>query len=363
MPRRTAYTKKTVKKSKKSDSYSWKKSASENLNVSLHKIVFPTLLIFTSFTFLTVVFTYKSLTRPFASASSTTSNDTLNREITALLLVSVEDLESSNFKITKSNLLIIDKKDLKITDFSLDTSQQIDVKGKYGLEPLSKILTLGMSVNGDDFNQAIGLLESTIESAIPFNINSYVVTDDSSYTNLHTVLTSGDLLPLATLSTSLLRNRDSEILYTNMTVSEVNNYRLFASSLTNSDLVSLDMTTISNSNISNVLNDITFDSPVALERKSIAILNGTNTPGLASYGAAFVKNIGGRVIATENTRTAYEESVLISDDLSSESVKELIDFFNIKTVLLKSEASNILENEISRSDITIILGFDLSNSL
>ncbi len=55
--------------------------------------------------------------------------------------------------------------------------------------------------------------------------------------------------------------------------------------------------------------------------------------------------------------------MLIVDSKDSETVKALVEYFKIDTVLLKSEANLIKDNEVSRSDVTLILGFDISKEL
>ena len=54
--------------------------------------------------------------------------------------------------------------------------------------------------------------------------------------------------------------------------------------------------------------DLTFDSTLSKEKKSIAVLNGTNVPGVAKFASRVIKNAGGRVVAVGNTKETYEES-------------------------------------------------------
>ena len=109
--------------------------------------------------------------------------------------------------------------------------------------------------------------------------------------------------------------------------------------------------------------DLTFDSIISREKKSIAILNGTSISGVANYGSRLVNNIGGRVVAVGNTQNDYEKSVIISDDPTTESTQILQKIFKIENIISDFEAGKFNESEIDRSDITIIFGLDFAKSL
>jgi hypothetical protein len=109
--------------------------------------------------------------------------------------------------------------------------------------------------------------------------------------------------------------------------------------------------------------DLTFDSELSNEKKNIAVLNGSVEPGVAGFGARVIKNFGGRVVAVGNTKNTYEESTIITDDPISESTRIISQIFGIERIVLYSEAHNFPENEINRSDVTVILGIDFASSL
>jgi len=110
------------------------------------------------------------------------------------------------------------------------------------------------------------------------------------------------------------------------------------------------------------IRNITFDSDVAFEAKDVAILNGTDISGVATFGGRVVKNIGGRVIAADNARRSYDKTLLVADDSSSETVNYISRFFDIEQVVTKN-AVGLEENVLERADITLILGFDIVEKL
>ena len=106
-----------------------------------------------------------------------------------------------------------------------------------------------------------------------------------------------------------------------------------------------------------------FDLVLSKEKKSIAVLNGTDQSGVASFGTRVIRNFGGRVVATGNTNESYEESILIVDDPTSESTRIISEIFGIKNIILYSDIRGFSESEINRSDMTIIFGLDFAGLL
>jgi hypothetical protein len=153
---------------------------------------------------------------------------------------------------------------------------------------------------------------------------------------------------------------------TNLSLREIFDIYLFTRSLP-SDRVfdkEIGVTYLENTaTLDEELKDLTFDSLLSEEQKSVAILNGSDSPGVAAFGARLVENYGGRVVAIGNAAHAYEKSMIITDDTTSESTRIISNLFAIKEIVLKSEMREFSETEISRSDITIILGLDFAGSL
>ena len=76
-----------------------------------------------------------------------------------------------------------------------------------------------------------------------------------------------------------------------------------------------------------------------------------------------VSNIGGRVVAVDNTDKFYDQSVIITDDINSKTAAFLSRVFNISTIITKEESHSFIETEIDRSDVSVIFGFDTSGDL
>ena len=157
------------------------------------------------------------------------------------------------------------------------------------------------------------------------------------------------------ISFDLIKDLGSK-LKTNLSLSELSHISNFTSSLSKNDYIE------GSKNYDEDIKDLTFDSKSAIEKKNVAILNGTNTSGIAWYGKRIAENMGIRVIASGNAFGKYDESMIIADTLDSQTVGYLKRFFNINKVVLK-ENSDVNESVINRADITIIIGLDKSNNL
>lgn len=268
---------------------------------------------------------YKKITQNFASASSPNSCSIRDSDIYTLLYMS-DDAYYFNF---------FDTHNKKIISYSLPLNTVLDVPGKYGEEELSKLLALGKLNNENDEMQ---LVKRGFSKLFGYKVDKYIV--------------SGHKMTLG------IDDFYKDIKKTNVSMSDAYYMFSFIKSLPSDGIIKREF---SNS-IDNDIRDLTFDSRVALERKSVAVLNGTDMSGLASYASRVVMNLGGRVVSAGNSQVPYEETMLIVDDPESETVTEMVQSFNIKKVIRKSQ-SEINENEIDRADIVLILGLDMQDAL
>jgi len=300
---------------------------------------------------------YRKLTRPFASADSANSYDISKEEIFSVLFVSIDSFGESTPVTSDIKLAIYDNKSKDLTEVSVSKDLLVDVPGKYGEEELYKVVALGSSVGKEGIDSGIEMLRSSIKKVLGFEVNKFVVVEDSIYERTVNSLQSGGFENLI----AFLSNASSA--KTNLGVNEVYYINNLANQFSSSDIKKVNVGLADSTDIEKTIRDITFDSAFAEERKSIAVLNGTNVGGVATYGARVIENMGGRVIAVDNSRLEYEKSIIITDAKEGVSSKAIQDFFGVETVLLKSNSSDILDDAVSRADITIIIGFDIVNAL
>ena len=68
-------------------------------------------------------------------------------------------------------------------------------------------------------------------------------------------------------------------------------------------------------------------------------------------------------MAVSNASSRYDASYIITDIRDSATLSYLSRVLGIKNVISKEEAQRFNENEVDRSDITVIVGFDTADSL
>lgn len=93
------------------------------------------------------------------------------------------------------------------------------------------------------------------------------------------------------------------------------------------------------------------DPGIKNEQKTIAVLNGTNIPGLAQKYSRLISNLGGNVVISDNTSEKYKHSLVFGEKSLTEN--RLSQIFNSRYAILDTKPA-------SRAQITVILGEDLT---
>ena len=152
----------------------------------------------------------------------------------------------------------------------------------------------------------------------------------------------------------------------NLSINEFYSLVKFSGSLTKDTISTYSVTQedINDSgNLDNQIANMNFDGNISQEELSVAILNGTDYPGVALFGSRLVTNSGGRVVAVSNASTLYDTSYIATDIRDSATLTYLSRVLGIQNIISKTEAQKFNENEVDRSDITVIVGFDTADSL
>jgi hypothetical protein len=153
---------------------------------------------------------------------------------------------------------------------------------------------------------------------------------------------------------------------TNMTLRDFYKYHQFLSSVPRDRnfVKTLDQSYLDNPNlIDQELLDISIESPLNTEKLSIAVLNGTDVLGTATLCSRTIKNLGGRVVAVSNTEEKLEESIVVTDMPNSASTALMQEVFGIEKVLSKADFTLLDQEELDRSDIVVIIGFDIAREM
>jgi hypothetical protein len=332
----------------------------------LTKIVLAAIVILVSIVFLGFIFLNKFLNQNFASALSPSDRSILTDNLPAISYIVVNDLRSDPIVPYKVQYIVLDKDDQKLMIYDVPLTLKFDVPGKFGIEEFSKIFALGGLNSNDPLKSGMAIIDTSLFRLFGFKVDKYVIADRSLESTLDDFWQSGAGFSMFSMLDPKTNAKYKNSLRTDLERKEFNNIKSFIQSLTSDRVVekTLDNASFDDpSKIDDDIKDLTFDSQIAKENKNIAVLNGTDSGGLALFGARVVENAGGRIVAIHNCSRFYDQSYIIADDKNTATVAYLARVFNIKNILTKSEALSFNENEISRSDVILILGFDTAGDL
>ncbi len=329
----------------------------------LRKIFLVSSLFIGSLVFLSAYGVYQRVNQNFASADSSKSFLPIDNHFPAFSYVVVDSLKSDPIKIEKVAFVILDKDSQKLISYNIPLDLVVEVPGKYSTEEFSKILALGGLNATDKLQGGTDLLNLTMLRMFGFRSEGFLLVDSSMKKDFDDLFSKGNSLFSFDLQ-KLLNLRGS--FKTDIQLKTFYDMNIFISSLPSDRFIQKDVSLSylqDTQSIDDVLRDITMSSPISVEKKSIAILNGSDVSNFAYLGARIVKNAGGRVVAIGNASQKYDKTTLVVDDINSDTARNLVHIFGISNVVEKEDATDIKEQEVDRSDVVLILGFDLANVL
>ena len=346
-------------------SSSSKKGLTRSARRNIRSVIIVVVVFVFSFLFLFSYTFYKYLNQRFASALSSTSYAISDETIPTISYIVAEDLKSDPVVIKKVEFFILNKDINYVFSFNVPVDTNYEIPGRFGSETLDKVFALGELNAQDKYVSGAEAINRSIFKLFGFKVDKFVVTDTKYEDFFDKLWSGGGILNMMKMKdvTSL-----GDHLKTDMDIREFYSLTSFISSLPKDSIVEKNIVPKSFSNtdvFDNFIRESTLDSVLSREKKSIAVLNGTSYSGLASFGSRVINNFGGRVVATQNTTKTYDKSVIVTDNPTSETVLFLSRVFRISNIISKAEAKShsIMENEVDRSDIVVILGFDTSGDL
>jgi hypothetical protein len=329
----------------------------------LLRVGLVSLLFIFSALFLVGLTTLSYLKKSFVSALSPSSSvSILEDQLTTTAYVVVNRLDREGVVIEKADFLVFDKNNKKILSYNLPLGTPFNMPGSYGPENLSKAIMVGTLKNGSTLLDGMSYLRDVYTKIFGFKIDSFILVDKANSALFDDLLGNGSYL-------DILRFREMADMrghmLTDLTLNEFYSLFSFIKSLPNERIIYKNLTVgdlDDSSVIDSELGDLTSEYELAKEGKSVSVLNGTEIPGMAIIGSRIIGNLGGRVVAVDNTKQTYSNSMIVSDDVSSFTTKTLSRVFGITNVIKKGD-KNVFENEVDRSDVVVIIGFDTSYKL
>ncbi|KKS66328.1 MAG: hypothetical protein UV35_C0018G0007 [candidate division WWE3 bacterium GW2011_GWB1_42_6] len=316
-----------------------------------------------AFVFLAGYSIYKYLNQTFASASSVTSYSITDSKIVTLSFIEVEDINADPVILKGLKYIIFDKNDEKISIFDIPLSTKVDMTGKFGEEEISKVFALGALNSTNVTEDGIRSVNNTVMRIFGFSIDRYILVNEDLAETLLDSFKGRGLSEILNLSVA---SELKKYTISNLSINEFYSLVKFSGSLTKDTISTYSVTQedINDSgNLDNQIANMNFDGNISQEELSVAILNGTDYPGVALFGSRLVTNSGGRVVAVSNASTLYDTSYIATDIRDSATLTYLSRVLGIQNIISKTEAQKFNENEVDRSDITVIVGFDTADSL
>jgi hypothetical protein len=353
MPRKPARRRSSKRISKAKKKALKREKLKKTLSVAALVIVSAVFLLSYSF--------YKELTSKYASAFSSSSHDILSQKIYSVVVISVDDFSADPIKVKTIDLYIFDKDTLKLIKYHIPLQTTVDVPGEYSVEPFANIFALG-NLKDNNLSEGAELVSRSVEKLFAFPVDRYLVVEGRGEEALVSLLNGKLLLNKENFNLDELK----ESVKTNLSLREFFDLYNLSRSLPGDRIIEKDLSQTyldSPSLLDEELRDLTFDTELSKEQKSLAVLNGSSSPGVAAYGSRLLENYGGRVVAVSNASKQYDKSIIITDDTMSESTRIVSRLFGIENIVLKSNLQDFSETEIDRSDITVILGLDFARSL
>ncbi|EKD99397.1 MAG: hypothetical protein ACD_22C00267G0002 [uncultured bacterium] len=297
---------------------------------------------------------YKSIKSDFASASSADAFTLQDQDIYSVLFVVLQDTSQQKPVVSKLSLTFVDKNNKKFVKYNVSPDFSMEMPGRFGDEALSKVFSLAsLELDEDDSTQTletgVNILSNCLNKLFGYRIDRYVISDVANESQL----------------TDFLEGRGLGFPHgfnkTNFTFSEFYKLYTFSKSLPEDRFITKDFSLdyLHNTDlIDEEIRDLTFDSKVAAEKKSVSVLNGAFLPGLGAFASREVQNMGGLVVSVNNASREYQTSILIVDDPESQTAINIAKTFNISKVIRKEDAMELGEDEVNRSDVVVILGLD-----
>lgn len=357
--RRKAYKKTSVNLKLKKNFRTKKKN--------LKKYAIAVFLFVISVGFLAGLSVYNYLTQNMASAltpSGSSEVSIVDDLYPTVTYVVIENFEGDPVVVESINYLIVDKGSKRLISYTVPLNVSVDVPGRFGEEEFSKIFALGCMVSDDCIDGGIDLLNRALFKVFGYRTDKYLLVTHEYKNDFDDYWGGGELLPL--LTSGILNDMDLS-LRTNLDPQEIFHVNKFLNSLPSDRFLSRVLTSEHISNFSLIdeeIRDITFESGLSVEKKNIAVLNGTGEAGIATFGARVIRNMGGRVVAVDNSLKPYEISSIVAiDDASVESVSEISMIFSVKDINSEEEGAGFKDDAFSRADIVLIIGFDFASRL
>ncbi len=274
------------------------------------------------------------------------------------------DLEHVPYKFTRITVLVLRPGTNSSFSMDFDPSLKVALPGDLGVDSLSNVLAVGTlpslastdSCDSACLVSGMDYVKDVFQRLIGAPVSHWVVATPEFSTKSQGMFLEGRLSAL--LGHNWLR-RSSTLMATDMSSAELLHHfsllRLLDTSMSHHLEVNAAVDYVSL--IDSGLRELNFNAPVAQEKLAVAVLNGTDVSGVASFGARVVRNAGGHVVSIDNASRTTDKSYIITDVPTSATVTLLRAFFP-DAIVIPRDMSPFTDSQVDRADVTLVLGLD-----
>ena len=349
-------------------SYRSRNNSARKIKHKLKLIAFAILSVVISVSVLLGISAYKFIHAPFTSASNVYQNasNVWKSDSANVLLILLDDRNDKYSEIKKLGLINFDVPTKRYTIYWISVDTEIDYALNYGKGTFSRILAVGNT----DQDRGIYLLNKTILKTLAINADGYITVDQAGLDKITTV--SGKINQEDLSSSLRLKNLPNlpklittfrENANTDLRLSDIKSILGFIrnTSETSSSIESLTKYHLLDSeNWDNLWQSKLEMSGVKKEAVKVFVANASKDPkipGLATWGARVVKNLGASVLETQNAFVDFDEDTIITDNTDLETVKKLSKTLGIKNIVNVNDLSQRggYNPQIFRTSVTLVI--------
>ena len=304
---------------------------------------------------------YKQFSQSYISADSVGAEDFKDQDFYAIVLVGAsETFGKEPFLIEKVKLLLVSKSSTSFLVYDIPTNTIIDMPGKYGEEELRSTFILGSLSSVDSanscadecFNEGLAYIKLAVQKLAGVRIDRVAVVEPELYDFIEKLFVNAEAIRILDVA-KVKCLRDS--MKTDFRFSDFLHFYTVVRGFSPTDIKHKSFTRTDE--IDSSIKQISYNSRIAKEKSSIAILNGVRMPGVASQAARAVQNLGGFVVSVDNSMDPSERTYLIASDPNSQTAKYIAGYWGLREVYSKSDL-DLDEPVLDRADIVLILGLD-----
>jgi hypothetical protein len=306
-----------------------------------------------------VVYVWQYFTRPFARAAGTFEIEISwdGKMPLNLLWLEVENIEDETSPLAGVSVVSINPTLERLSVFNLPLEYSVSALSQ-GNHPLKNLYGIG---NLADPKQGIELVVKSASYILGAPIEGYLLVDGTGLKELDQLFSGcggfKEYLSFRNI-TRLPRfvGLTHQYLQTNLTLSELVRAIYYVWQVRSDRVTTVDLGSElvgDQAALDAFTGPLLKDANFTTERLKIQILNGTLEPGLASFAARVVKNMGGEVVRVGNhERQDLTKGFLVLDESGSYTAKRLAHVFGV--VDSRPPRSSVEK----RADITVVLGLE-----